>query len=106
MAVNPFDMLRQFQNLQSRMGEMQQKMRALHVVGSSGGGLVTVEMNGQLDVEKVTIQPQAVDPQDMRMTEDLVLAAMTDCLNRLKERLKEEMSGFAGLNLPPGILGV
>jgi DNA-binding YbaB/EbfC family protein len=106
MAVNPFDMLRQFQNLQSRMGEIQQKLRSLRVTGSSGGGLVTVEMNGQLEVEKVNIQPQAVDPRDMHLTEDLVLAAITDCLNRLKEKLKEEMSGFAGLNLPPGLLGM
>ena len=106
MAVNPFDMLRQFGNLQSRMGEIQQKLRSMRVIGSAGGGLVTVEMNGQLDVEKVSIQPQAVDPADMRMTEDLVLAAMTDCLNRLKEKLKDEMPGLAGLNLPPGFLGI
>jgi hypothetical protein len=106
MAINPFDMLKQFQNIQSRMGEIQEKLRALHVTGSAGGGLVTIELNGQMEVEKVTISPEAVDPKDLRMTEDLVLAALSDALDRLKEKMREEMSQFTGLNLPPGLLGL
>jgi DNA-binding YbaB/EbfC family protein len=105
MAINPFDMLKQFQNIQSRMGEIQEKLRLIRVVGSAGGGLVTIEMNGQMEVEKVTIAPEAVDPKDIRMLEDLMLAALTDTLTRLKEKMREEMSQFTGLNLPPGLLG-
>jgi DNA-binding YbaB/EbfC family protein len=105
MAVNPFDFLKQFQNLQSRMGEIQETLRSLRVTGSAGGGLVTVELTGQMEVEKVSISAEAVDPNDIRMLEDLVLAALTDALNRLKEKLKEEMTRLTGLNLPPGMLG-
>ena len=104
---NPFDMFKQLQGLQSRMGEMQEKLKTVHVTGSAGGGLVTVEMNGQMQVEKVTIAPEAVDPRDIPMLQDLVLAAMTDALDRLKERIREEVSQATGLlGLPPGMFGI
>jgi DNA-binding YbaB/EbfC family protein len=106
MAINPFEIFKQFQDIQSRMGEIQEKLRAVRVTGTSGGGLVSVEMNGHMDVEKVTISPEAIDPNDIRMLEDLVLAAITDTMTRLKEKLKEDMSQLTGLNLPPGILGL
>jgi DNA-binding YbaB/EbfC family protein len=105
MAINPFDLLKQFQSLQSRMGEIQERLKAVRVTGSAGGGIVTIEMNGQMDVEKVTVSPEAVDPKDIKMLEDLILAALTDTLNRLKEKLKEEASLATGLNLPPGMFG-
>ena len=105
MAINPFEILKQFQDIQSRMGDIQEKLKSVRVTGAAGGGLVSVEMNGHMDVEKVAISPDAVDPADIRMLEDLVFAAFTDALSRLKEKLKEEMSGLTGLNLPPGILG-
>ena len=107
MANNPFDMLKQLQGLQSRVGEIQEKLRAVKVTGSAGGGLVTVEMNGQMMVEKVTISKEAVEPSDIPMLQDLVLAAMTDALERLKERIREEVSQSTGmLGLPPGLLGL
>ena len=106
MATNPFDMLKQLQGLQSRVGEIQEKLKAVKVTGSAGGGLVTLEMNGQMLVEKVTIAPEAVDPRDIPMLQDLVLAAMTDALERLKEKIREEVSQATGmLGLPPGMLG-
>jgi nucleoid-associated protein EbfC len=104
--MNPFDMLKQLQEMQSRMGDMQEKLRAVRVTGSSGGGLVTVEMNGHMEVEKISISPEAVDPRDIRMLEDLVLSALSDALSHVKEKLKEEMSFLTGMNLPPGILGM
>ena len=106
MAINPFDFLKQFQSLQSRMGEIQERLKSVRVTGSSGGGVVTIEMNGQMEVEKVTISPEAVDPKDVKMLEDLIFAALTDTLNRLKEKLKEEASQATGLNLPPGMFGL
>lgn len=107
MATNPFEMLKQLQGLQSRVGEIQEKLKAVRVTGSAGGGLVTVEMNGQMLVEKVTIAQEAVDPRDIPMLQDLVLAAMTDALERLKERIREEVSQATGmLGLPPGMLGL
>ncbi len=107
MALNPFDLLKQLQGLQSKMGEMQEKLRAIHVAGSSGGGMVTVEMDGEMRVEKVSIAREAVDPSDITMLEDLVLAALTDTLSRLKDRLREEVSqATGGLELPPGVFGL
>ena len=105
--ANPFDILKQLQGLQSRVGEMQEKLKSVHVAGSSGGGMVTIEMNGQMTVEKVTIAKEAVDPADVQMLEDLVLAALTDVLDRLKDKLKDEVSqATGGLGLPPGMLGM
>ncbi len=107
MATNPFDILRQLQGLQSRIGEIQEKLKSVRVTGSAGGGLVTVEMNGQMKVGKVTIAPEAVDPRDIAMLQDLVLAAVSDALDRLKERIREEVSQATGLlGLPPGFLGL
>ena len=106
MATNPFDMFKQLQGLQSRMGEIQEKLKSVHVTGSGGGGLVTIDMNGQMLVEKVTLAPEAVDPRDIPMLQDLVLAALTDALDRLKEKIRDEVSQATGmLGLPPGFLG-
>ncbi len=106
MATNPFEVFKQLQGLQSRVGEIQEKLKAVHVTGSAGGGLVTVDMNGQMQVEKVTIAPEAVDPRDIPMLQDLVLAAVTDAMERMKEKIRDEVSQATGmLGLPPGLLG-
>ena len=107
MAANPFDFMRQLQGLQSRMGEMQEKLKTVRVTGSAGGGLVTVDMNGQMQVEAVTIAPEAVDPRDIPMLQDLVQAAVTDAMDRVKEKIRDEVSQASGLlGLPPGLFGM
>jgi hypothetical protein len=107
MAANPFEMMRNLQGLQAKMGEMQEKLKSVRVTGSAGGGMVTVELNGDLRVEKVTVSPEAVDPSDIRMLEDLVLAAMSDALAHLKEKLRDEMAQVTGVaGLPPGLFGM
>ncbi len=107
MASYPCDMLKQLQGLQSRVGEIQEKLKAVRVTGSAGGGMVTVDVNGQMLVEKVRIAKDAVEPADIPLLEDLVLAAMTDALERLKEKIREEVSQATGLlGLPPGLLGL
>ena len=106
MAANPFEMLKNLQGLQAKMGEMQERLKSVRVTGSAGGGMVTVELNGDLRAEKVTISPEAVDPSDIRMLEDLVLAALSDAHARLKDRLREEMAQATGIaGLPPGLFG-
>jgi len=106
MATNPFEMFKQLQGLQSRMGEIQEKLKDIHVTGSAGGGLVTIQMNGQMQVETVTLAPETVDPRDIPMLQDLILAAMTDTMDRLKEKIRDEVSQATGmLGLPPGMLG-
>ena len=107
MNVNPLDLLKNFQNIQARMNEMQQRLGEIRVTGSSGGDMVTVEMNGQMIVTGVKIAPEVVDPQEIEMLQDLVLAAVSDALARVKEKMKEEASSVTGgIDLPPGLMGV
>lgn len=88
------------------MGEAQERVKHVTVTGSSGGGMVRVEMTGEFSVTSVTIDPEAVDPSDVGMLQDLVLAAVTDAITRVKERVREEMSSVTGgINLPPGLFG-
>ena len=106
MAVNPFELLKNLQGLQSRMNEMQERMAQIRVTGSSGGDMVRIEMTGALSVTGVTIAKEVVDPNDVQMLQDLVLAAFSDALAKVKERMKEEASSMTGgFDLPPGLLG-
>jgi DNA-binding YbaB/EbfC family protein len=106
MALNPFELMKNLQDLQAKMGGMQEKLKTVRVTGSAGGGMVTVDLDGDLRVQKVTIAPEAVDPADIRMLEDLVLAALSDAHARLKDRLREEMAQATGIaGLPPGLFG-
>jgi nucleoid-associated protein EbfC len=105
--MNPMDLMKNLQNIQSRVGDMQEKMKAVMVTGTSGGDMVRIEMNGQFEVKSVHISPEAVDPDDIGMLEDLIFAALTDASAKLKEKMREEMSSLTGgLNIPPGMLGV
>lgn len=107
MNFNPMELLKNFQNIQSQVSEMQEKLKGVRVTGTSGGGMVKIEMSGQMDVTGVSIAPEAVDPSDIKMLEDLLLAAFTDATFKMKEKLREEMSSVTGgLGLPPGMMGV
>lgn len=98
--------MKNLQNLQSKMGEAQEKMKTLRAGGSSGGDLVKVTVDGTMEVVSLTIDPIAVDPRDVKMLEELVGAAFTDAVRKMREVLQREMAQMAGgMNLPPDILG-
>lgn len=104
--MNPLEILKNFQNIQAQMGDIQDKVKTIRATGSAGGDMVTVEMNGQMTVLKVRIDPGAVDTSDIGMLEDLVQAACIDASSKVKEKLQEEMSSLTGgIPLPPGFLG-
>lgn len=104
--MNPMDLLKNFQNIQSKMTEAQERLKELEATGTSGGDMVRVEISGEMDVKSVTISPEAVDPEDIEMLQDLVLAAFHDAMAKIKEKMREEMSSVTGgLNLPPGMFG-
>lgn len=106
MNMNPMDILKNFQNIQSKLTEAQERMKDVTAVGTSGGDMVRITINGQMDVQKVEISPEAVDPNDIEMLQDLILAAFTDAMEKIKESIKEEMSGLTGgMDLPPGLMG-
>jgi DNA-binding YbaB/EbfC family protein len=107
MSFNPRDLIKQVQELQARMAQMQERLRDVRAVGTAGGEMVRVELDGQFGVRGVSIMPEAVDPADVRMLEDLVRAALTDAVAKLKERLKEESAALTGgMGIPPGLLGL
>ncbi len=105
--MNPLDLLKNFQNIQSRMATMQERMKAISVMGTAGGDMVRVELSGQMTVKSVTISPEAVDPSDIPMLQDLVRAAISDALAKLRDKMREEMSDVTGgLDIPSELLGM
>ncbi len=107
MAINPFELFKQFGNLQERMNELQGRLGRIAATGSAGGGMVQVELNGHLEATRVEISPEAVDPVDIPMLQDLLRAALSDALVKIKEKIREEVSSLTGgLPIPPGFMGL
>ncbi len=101
--MNPMDMFKNIQELQSQMSGMQDKLKSVSVTGTSGGDMVQITMNGAMEVTGVRISPEAVDPEDIKMLEDLILAAFTDAGIKIKSKLASEMQNLTGgLNFPQG----
>src|SRR5918994_6607099 len=96
--MNPLQLMKQAQQLQERM---QKEMSALTVEGASGGGMVTVVVNGHKHVQKLTIDPEAVSKEDVEMLQDLIAAAVNDAVRKVDDELKGKVGGLmSGLNLP------
>lgn len=102
---NMGNMLKQAQQLQERMQQLQEELGERRVEGTAGGGMVTVTANGKNEILQIKIDPEVVDAEDVEMLEDLVVAATNQALNKAKEMVNSEMSKAAGgllPNLPPG----
>ena len=96
------DLMKQAQQVQERMQEMQAEMAQLEIVGESGAGLVKVTMNGRNEVRRVEIDQSLFD-EDKSMIEDLVAAACNDAVHKVESAQQEKMSGLAsGFGLPLG----
>ncbi|MFQ3620329.1 MAG: YbaB/EbfC family nucleoid-associated protein [Spirochaetales bacterium] len=104
MNINPFELMKNFQSLQTKLNETQEKLKQVRVVGNAGGDMVQVEMNGRFEVLKVHISPESVDLNDLSLLEDLLRAAFSDALYKLKEAIRLEMSDITG-GIPPGFFG-
>jgi len=97
-------MMKQAQEMQSRMAEMQKRLETEEVTGQSGGGMVQVTLTGKGDARRVTLDPGIVDREDKEVLEDLIVAAFNDARAKVESRLAEEMAQLTGgLNLPPGM---
>jgi hypothetical protein len=97
-------MLKQAQAMQSKMAEMNDRLAAAEVEGAAGGGLVRVVLNGKCEMKRVAIDPKAVDPSDVSMVEDLVLAAYKDAKTKADALAESEMKAITGgMNLPGGL---
>lgn len=95
------NMMKQIQQMQAKMEEMQAKLEEAEVEATAGGGMVTVVMNGKHNIKSVTIDPEVVDPEDVEMLQDLVLAAVNQANEKVQEMQSEQMSSITGgMNLP------
>jgi len=96
-------LLKQAQQVQAKMAEMQAALGEKRIEASSGGGMVTVVMNGRQEIVSLTIDPEVVDPQDVEMLEDLVIAAINEARAKVEELVKSEMSEITGGMPLPGL---
>jgi nucleoid-associated protein EbfC len=104
---NMGQLLKQAQKFQSKMAELQEELNQRTVETSAGGGMVTVVVNGKQELLSIAIDPEVVDPEDVEMLQDLILAAVNDAMNRAKEMTNEEMGKLTkGMNIPglPGLM--
>ncbi|HET7346310.1 MAG TPA: YbaB/EbfC family nucleoid-associated protein [Acidobacteriaceae bacterium] len=108
--MNPFKLQEMLGQAKQMQEQVQQKLAATVIEASSGGGAISVRMNGRKEVLKVTIDPSAVaslsgPTPDVEMLEDLIAAAMNEAGRRVDDVLKSTVQGMmGGLNLPPGLL--
>ncbi|MCQ6277498.1 YbaB/EbfC family nucleoid-associated protein [Bacillus sp. V3B] len=94
-------MMKQMQKMQKDMAEAQEKLGEEKIEGTAGGGMVTVIVTGHKQVVDIIIKEEVVDPEDVEMLQDLVLAATNDALKRADELTNERMGKFTqGMNLP------
>lgn len=96
------DLMRQAQKMQEKMQQAQAEIAAMEITGQSGGGLVTVVINGRHECKRITIDASLFE-DDKDMVEDLVTAAFNDAIHKAEEAARERMAGAtAGMQLPPG----
>jgi hypothetical protein len=97
-------LMKQAQQMQSKMEEMQTRLQALEMTGEAGAGLVKVTLNGKNDLRRIKIDPKLIDPADAEMLEDLILAAHRDARAKIDAVSAEEMQKVTGgMQLPPGM---
>lgn len=101
MGGNMNQMMKQVKKMQEQMLKAQEELASKTVEGTAGGGVVTVVVTGQKNVQSVTIKPEAVDPDDVEMLQDLVLTAVNDALAKAEELANKDMGKFTGgMNIP------
>jgi DNA-binding YbaB/EbfC family protein len=95
------NMMKQAQQLQSKMTKLQEELAEKTVESSSGGGMVKVTANGRQQILSIQVEKEVVDPDDVEMLQDLILAAVNDALAKAQEMVSSEMSKLTGgLNIP------
>lgn len=98
---NMNNMMKQVKKMQEQMMKAQEELKEKTVEGTAGGGVITVVVNGHKEVKDVKIKPEAVDPDDVEMLQDLILAAVNDAMKQIDEINNKEMSKLTGgMNIP------
>lgn len=98
---NMGNMMKQMQKMQKKMEEMQKQLEESEVEASAGGGAVTCKVNGKKEVLNITLDESVVDPEDIEMLQDLIVAAVNEALRKVDEMMETEMRKLTGgMNLP------
>ena len=115
MNINPFDILKNAQKIQEHMGTFQEKLGTIMITGCAGGGMTEIDMNGRMEVLAVRIAPEVMEEGDRDMLQDLVAAAFTNAMEKVREAVNRELGsmlpgGMQGMNIPgmnfPGMPGM
>lgn len=97
-------MMKQAQQMQAKMAEMQQRLADVELQGQSGAGMVSITLNGKLELRKVKLDKSVVDPTEVEVLEDLIVAAFNDAKAKVEAHVSEETGKLmGGLQLPPGL---
>ena len=98
------NLMAQVRKMQEEMEKAQAALGDEMITGTAGGGMVEVDMDGHQNIKAVRLKPEVVDPEDVEMLQDLLLAALTDASTKSKAMAEERMGGITGgLDLPPGL---
>jgi DNA-binding YbaB/EbfC family protein len=101
MAKGLGNIMKQAQLMQQKMERMQQELQNRTVEASAGGGMVTATVNGQQQLLELKIEPNVVDPDDIEMLQDLIVAAVNQAIKKSQEMMQEEMAKITGgMNIP------
>ncbi len=99
--MNPFDMVKNLSGMQSQIKAAQEKMGQLEAMGSSGGNMVQVTINGNFEMTDIKLDPICVDNRDVSMLQDLIRAAHHAALEKMQEEMKEQLGPMiSNLNIP------
>jgi nucleoid-associated protein EbfC len=97
------NIMQQAKKMQERLATIQEEMATKTVEATAGGGMITVVANGKQEVISIKIEPEVVNPGDVDMLQDLVLAAVNDALRKAQEMMANEMSKVTGGMKIPGL---
>ena len=99
--MNPFDLLKNSAAIKEQAEKLQEETAAITAEGSSGGRMVTVTLNGKFEMQNIHLDPLCVDNRDVKMLEDLIVAAHRDACEKVQEKIKEKSASLlGGLNIP------
>jgi DNA-binding YbaB/EbfC family protein len=103
MHPNMQSLMRQVQKMQKKMAKLQEELAEKTVEATVGGGMVTAVANGRQEIVSIKIDPEVINPEDVEMLQDLVVAAVNEALRRSQEMVQEEMSKITGGLKIPGL---
>ncbi len=98
------NMMKQAQKLQAGMVKLQEELALRTVEATSGGGMIKVQANGKQQIVSIRIEKEVVDPNDVEMLQDLIIAAVNDALSKSQEMVSQEMSKLTGGISIPGLM--